>query len=416
MKILILTQWFDPEPALKGLAFAQQLKSLGHEVEVLTGFPNYPGGKVYKGYRIGLYHKELVDGITVHRVALYPSHDASAIRRIATYTSFAITAALIGPFVIHKPDIMFVYHPPATIGLPAITISLLRRVPFVYDVNDLWPDTLSATGMLNNGLIISLIGKWCAIVYAFASRITVLSPGFKSRISERGVSTEKLKVIYNWCDDKSIAFKNKPAEEANPQMKDKFNVVFAGTMGKAQGLDSVIEAAKIVAGLNSRVQFVFVGDGIELKHLKSRVQREAVGNVIFLPRRPISEIGEILNAADALLVHLKDDPLFRVTIPSKTQAYLAVGKPVVMGVCGDAAELIRAAGAGVLCTPDNPRSIATAVCELASARTERLAAMAENGRSYYEQHLTLSAATKELEELFSEVLGIRVVGETGVTV
>ena len=148
MKILILSQWFDPEPDFKGLLFARELVARGHEVEVLTGFPNYPGGKIYPGYRIRPWARERLDGIDVLRVALYPSHNNSGLHRIFNYVSFFISAAVFGTALIRKPDVMYVYHPPITVGFAATVIGFLRRAPFVYDIQDLWPDTVAASGEL----------------------------------------------------------------------------------------------------------------------------------------------------------------------------------------------------------------------------------------------------------------------------
>ena len=141
MRILMLTQWFDPEPAFKGLTFARKLMERGHEVEVLTGFPNYPAGKLYPGYRLRLWQRESVDGISIVRVPLYPSHDRSVVRRAWNYLSFALAATILGPALVGRPDVIYAYHPPGTVGLPALALSRWFSAPVVYDVNDLWPDT-----------------------------------------------------------------------------------------------------------------------------------------------------------------------------------------------------------------------------------------------------------------------------------
>ena len=324
MRILMLTQWFDPEPTFKGLAFARELVRLGHEVQVLTGFPNYPGGKLYSGYRVRLLQRETVDGISILRVPLYPSHDASAVKRIVNYASFALTAAIMGSLLVKPADVMYVYHPPATVGFAAVVISLMRRIPFVYDIQDLWPDTLAATGMLNNQAVLSMVARGCRLIYNRASKIVVLSPGFKNKLIARGVPADKIEVIYNWCDEHNI--QRERSEEGGAEkfgLAGRFNIVFAGTMGKAQALDAVIDAARLVAMSNQAVQFVFVGGGIEVERLKRKAGEMGLANTLFLPRMPIHEIGALLALADLLLVHLRDDPLFRITLPSKTQAYMA---------------------------------------------------------------------------------------------
>jgi colanic acid biosynthesis glycosyl transferase WcaI len=405
MRILFLTQWFDPEPMFKGLAFAKALRERGHEVEILTGFPNYPGGKVFPGYRIRPFLREVMEGIPVLRVPLYPSHDTSAIRRIANYATFALSAATIGAAAVKPADVMYVYHPPATVALPAIMIQGMRRIPFVYDIQDLWPDTLSATGMVNNGFLTGLVDRWCRMVYRAASKIVVLSPGFKDVLVHRSVPEEKIEVIYNWCDEGQIpkAPKNESlAKELG--FSGRFNVLFAGTMGKAQALEAVLDAAGRIGGRIPEIQFVFVGGGIDVDRLQEIARERRLTNVLFLPRRPVSEIGEILNLADVLLVHLKDDPLFRITIPSKIQAYLAVGRPILVGVRGDAADLVRRAGAGVDCLPENPESLSEAVEKFYRMPRAFLNEMGDNGRRYYQKELSLSTGVSRFEEVFRSVV------------
>jgi glycosyltransferase involved in cell wall biosynthesis len=389
----------------KGMPLAKELTKLGHEVEVLTGFPNYPEGKIYKGYKIRLLQRETIDSIPVIRVPLYPSHDESGLRRFINYVSFAFSAAIIGPWVVKKADVAYVYHPPGTIGLPAIILRMLRRIPFVYDIEDLWPDTLAATGMFTNNLGLWLVDKWCRLVYRAAGKIVVLSPGFKKTLIDRGVREEKIKVIYNWVDDTAVkpATKN-PALAAKLGLSGKFNVVFAGNIGKAQALESVLAAADILKKESSNVQFVFVGTGVEVENLKRRAHDMGLENVLFLPQRPMSEIGEILVLADVLLVHLKDEPLFRITVPSKIQAYMAVGRPILVGVRGDAADLVVNAKAGFPCTPENAESIAEGVRKFLKMSQQELDAMGENGKTFYQQKLSLAVGTKELAKVLESAI------------
>ena len=408
MRILMLTQWFNPEPAFKGLSFAKELIKLGHDVEVLTGFPNYPGGKVYDGYRIRYMQREILEGISVVRVPLYPSHDTSSIGRILNYGSFAFSAGTIGSLLTKPADVLYVYHPPATIGLPASIIHFLRNIPFVYDIQDLWPDTLAATGMLTNKIVLAMVNKWCGFVYRQASRIVVLSPGFKKALCSRGVPSNKIDVIYNWCDENQIQTTGRDEELARTLgLSEKFNIVFAGTMGKAQALDAVIDAAKLLADRYPVIQFVFVGSGVEVEHLQQKAKKMQLVNVLFLPQRPLSKIGQILNLADVLLVHLKDDPLFKITIPSKTQAYMAAGRPILMGVNGDAADLIEYAKAGVCCTPENKISIAESVEKLFTMSRTQRETMGNNGREYYQKKLSLMIGVRRFEEIFKSVVRIQ---------
>lgn len=405
MRILILTQWFEPEPTFKGLAFARELVKLGHEVEVLTGFPNYPGGKLYPGYKVRVLLRESIDGISIIRVPLYPSHDNSSLKRILNYCSFALSAAVLGPLLVAKADVAYVYHPPATVALPAMALKLLRGIPFVYDIQDLWPDTLAATGMVNNRKVLNCVDLFCRLTYRLASRIVVLSPGFRKLLLERGVPSEKVLVIYNWCDESQVASAAPAEARREPEMEGRFNVVFAGTMGKAQALDAVLESAALVAQRSPRVQFVLIGGGIEVQRLREKKELMGLDNVLFLPRRPVAEIGNVLNCAGALLVHLKDEPLFEVTLPSKTQAYLAAGRPIIMAVRGDAAELVERAGAGICCLPDNAQSIAEAVERLLAMEQEQLREMGRNGADYYRRELAMAVGARKFEELFCSITG-----------
>lgn len=405
MKILFLTQWFDPEPTSKGLAFAKALVNRGHQVEVLTGFPNYPGGRLYPGYRVKLRRREWMDGIQVTRVPLYPSHDGSGIKRVANYMSFALAAATVGACSVQRPDVAYVYHPPATIAFPAMVLKAIRGVPFVLDIQDLWPDTLAATGMVASQAVLRAVARGCRLAYRSAARIAVLSPGFKRALIDRGVPAEKIEVIYNWCHESAIT----QAQSDAPILREagvegRFNVVFAGTMGRAQALSSVLHAARLVAAQAPRVQFVFVGGGVEVAALKAEAIEMALPNVRFLPVRPAAEVGPLLAVADVLLVHLRDDPLFSITIPSKTQAYMAAGRPILMAVRGDAAQLVKEAGAGVCTTPEDPGALAKAVCELSAFSPERLSAIGERGRAFYLHNLSRETGTTRFEAIFRNVV------------
>jgi glycosyltransferase involved in cell wall biosynthesis len=409
MRILILSQWFDPEPTFKGLLFARELVARGHDVEVLTGFPNYPGGDVYAGYRIRPWVREQIDGITILRVALYPSHDKSAFGRVLNYASFAISAALIGTALIRKPDVVYVYHPPATIGFAAVVIGFLRKVPFVYDIQDLWPDTVSVSGMMSSPMAFTLLGKWCNFIYRRARHIVVLSPGFKQQLVRRGVPSGKIDVIYNWCAEATIHSTTPDPELASRLgLSGYFNVMFAGTMGTAQALDSVLEAAALCQGTLPEVQYVFVGGGVDRIRLEKKAANLGLTNVRFLPRQPMSAMGAVLGLADVLLVHLKDHPLFSITIPSKTQAYLASGKPVLMAVRGDAAQLVTQSGAGLVCEPEDPRSMAETVAQFAGMSPEERHRMGEAGKRFYDEQLSLKAGVTKFEAVFARICGVTV--------
>lgn len=402
MKILLLTQWFDPEPTFKGLAFAKELKRQGHEVQVLTGFPNYPGGKVYDGYKLKLYQREEIEGISILRVALYPNHDNSALKRIFNYISFAFMAMLFGIFATKKADVIYAYHPPLTVGIAAIFIKFLRRTPIVYDIQDMWPDTLKATGMLNNNKILNIIGSVCKLVYKFVDHIVVLCPGFKNKLIERNVPEEKISIIYNWCDEQGLT-KAQPAKVAYQQlMQNKFNIVFAGNMGKAQALDTILDVAKNSQNIQD-IQFVFVGGGTETERLKQRVSIENINNTVFIPHMPMAEVGGVLELSNLLLVHLKKDPLFEITVPSKTQAYMAMGKPVLMAVAGDAANLVHKAQCGCVATSEDVESIKQAILKIYQLTSAEQQQLGLNASNFYLQELSLESGVKQFTEVFEKV-------------
>jgi glycosyltransferase involved in cell wall biosynthesis len=260
--------------------------------------------------------------------------------------------------------------------------------------------------MLNSRFALGVIDKYCRIFYKAASKIIVLSPGFKRLLCQKGVPEKKIEVIYNWSISPSHG--NTTIDTALAKklgFTSKFNVIFAGNFGKVQGLSSVLDAAAIVQSKMSKIQFVFVGGGVNEEFLKNKARSMKLNNVLFLPRCPVSEIGSIMSLADVLLVHLKDIPLFRITIPSKTQAYLSIGRPILMGIKGDATELVLRAKAGIACEPENPESIAKAVKQLAQMSKEKLKTMGENGRRFYNNHLSLEAGVRRFDAAFKSAGG-----------
>jgi len=387
MRILYATQWFEPEPILKGIEFAKLLRAHGHDVRVVTGFPNYPEGRLYSGYRLKVIRRDVMDGILVDRLPLYPSHSRSAVGRILNYVSFAVSLMLYGLVVLKRHDVMYVYHPPLTVGLAAAVITWVRRIPLVLAIHDMWPDALASTGMISSRVVLRTVDRLCHWVYARADRIVVVSPGFKRILCERGIPDSKIELIYNWANEADT--RSEAGSDLSAfGLEGRFNIVFAGNMGAAQGLETVVQAAKIVGYTAPNVQFILVGDGIDADRLRRQAAAIATQSVRIMPRMPPSEIGNLLAAADVLLVHLKDDPLFHVTIPAKTQFYLRMGKPILIGGSGDAADLVEKAKAGVVVKPEDAKSLATAALELARCPKEDLAAMGARGRTFYQKELS----------------------------
>lgn len=388
MRVLYLSQWFEPEPVLKGVGFVQGLIERGHKVQVVTGFPNYPAGTIYPGYRLAAHRKDWVEGLPIHRVALYPSHDRSPLKRIFNLFSFAGSAALFSIFRAEKFDVIYAY-PPIPTALAAAAIGLIRRRPFVMDVQDLWPDSVITSGLPGTAWMERVIALMCTIAYRRAARIVAQSQGIADRLVERGVPRDKIDVIYNWAheDPSGVAVDLTPY-----QLDGRFNVVYGGNLGAVQGLDTLIRAAMIAGKQVPELQLILIGNGVESARLRTLATSLGAENVRFVPGVPREQIGAIFAAADVLTLHLIDDPLFRITVPHKTQAYMSAGKPILVGVAGEAADLVTDAGAGIAVPPGDPEAAAAAMVRMARMPSNELIAMGARGRSAYLKRFTFAAA------------------------
>jgi len=341
-----------------------------------------------------------LDGIRVNRVALYPSHDKSALRRILNYVSFGLAAALLGPLVVRRPDAVYVYNL-VTLGPAAHVFRLKWQCPVIYDIQDLWPDSVADSGMMNTPLPLAILNRWALSAYRSATRVVTLSPGMKAELERRGVREDRISLICNWCDEDGMHIA-KPDRSliGGLGLEGRFVVMFAGTMGLMQGLDAILDAAERIGQLEPRIRFVFVGGGVDRDRLRVTASARGLYNVMFLERQPPEAMGRTLAIADAMLVHLKDTPLFRMTIPSKIQAYMAAGKPILCAVRGDAAALVRAAGAGISAEPENPASIAQAVLQLFALSDAERKSIGARGREYYTRMMSIDVGAQHFHELF----------------
>jgi glycosyltransferase involved in cell wall biosynthesis len=386
MRILYLTQWFEPEPnIIKGLAFVHALQAAGHEVTVVTGFPNYPTGRIYPGYRLRWVQHEDIGGVRVTRLPLYPSHDTSTVRRSLTFLSFFVSLLAYCLLRAGRYDLAYVYHPPITVGFAAALAGCVRRLPFVLDVQDLWPDTVSTTGLNGAALLARPLGWVCLFVYRRSALVIAQSAGMRGALAARGVPEAKLSTVRNW------AASEEPAAPAPREAgaDGRFTIVYAGNFGRAQGLATVIEAAAILARKRQDIEIRLIGDGVEDEELRARARD--VPGVSIETRVPAAEIEAILAGCDALLLHLRDEPLFRITIPSKTQAYLAAGRPIVAGVGGEAAALLRDARAALVVPPCDPVALSEAIAGMADLPRAARETMAQAGRRYYSEHLSFGS-------------------------
>lgn len=402
-RVALLMQFYDPEPIYKGQAFAEAIARSGYDVEVVTGFPNYPGGKVYDGYRIRPLQREVRNGIKITRLALYPSHDRSRLGRVLNYVSFFLSAFLYLTLLARRAHLIYAYHPPLTVGLAGAFAGLLRRTPLVVDIHDLWPDALPTSGMLTNPRLLRVVDVFCNLLYRRSAHIILHSHGFRRTLLARGVPADKMTTIIGWTNEHAEVPTDSGVTPSAMDGAPGIRVLYAGNMGPAQALDSVIEAARQLdaAGETSTATFFFLGSGIALDRLKE--QASGLANVVFLPRVAPAEVGAYLKAADCLLVHLRDDPLFKQNMPSKLQAYLLAGRPILMGVRGEAAELVREVGAGLVAIPEDPDSIAQSVRAFAALPKETRDQMGEAGRRYYWQELCMEKGVARFAEVFERI-------------
>jgi glycosyltransferase involved in cell wall biosynthesis len=383
MRILYLTQWFEPEThVIKGLKFAQALQAAGHQVTVVTGFPNYPAGRLYPGYRVKPYQCEQMAGVEVVRLPLYPSHDTSALRRSLNYLSFFLSVLAYLLFRRRRFDLAYVYHPPITVGLAAAIAGLVRRLPFVLDVQDLWPDSLAATGMTGGPLLMRLVGALCGFVHWRASTIVAQSEGIGRMLIARGAPQARVVTIRNWADSETLQ-SGRPA----PLVPGRFVVVYGGNIGRAQGLETVLEAAARLRDRRSDVLIRLYGDGVEAARLNAYARQLGLDNLEIHDRIGKAEINAVFARADALLVHLADHPLFTITLPSKIQAYLASGRPIAAGLAGEAARLLTESDGALVVPPGDPTALCEALAALADTPSEALLQMGLKGRAYYERNL-----------------------------
>lgn len=393
LRVLILSHYFWPEPIPKPRELAEALREAGHAVEVITGFPNYPEGTLYPGYKVRLLSHEQVAGVRVRRMYMHPDHGRSLVGRLLNYASFMISGILGGvtaaPF-----DVMYVWHPPLSVGVTAAILGLLRRRPFVYDVQDIWPESAIASGFLRPGRIVRWMSVLERLVYRWASHILVVTEAAKANLQGKGVPGEKITVVPHWYDDKDL---RAVAPGARNEVRlregwdERFVVMFAGNLGMMQGLDTIIRAC---AGFppHSKLLVVFVGDGSDRERLGILAGELSVENSVrFVGRQPSEAMGSYFAAADALLVHVRSSVLSPMIIPAKTIAYLAAGKPIVMANVGASADLVARSGAGIVVPPGDPDALATAILDISTrAEPERLK-MAESGRRFFEEHFTREA-------------------------
>jgi colanic acid biosynthesis glycosyl transferase WcaI len=405
MRVLILSQYYAPEPVPKPNELAKALQKSGHTVSVLTGFPNYPKGELYTGYRLKLVAREWIDGIPIVRTCEYPYHGKQAIGRIINYISFMLSAPL-GSLFTPACDVIYVWHPPLTIGVAAWIIARLRRVPFVYDVQDIWPESAVLAGILRDGYLVRMLARLERFVYRRADHLLVVTEGARQNLMSKGVPEAKVTALPHWIDETMFTDVAPDASDrirAKYHWEGRFVVLFAGNLGMVQGLDCVIQAASALKA-HPEILIALVGDGTDKGRLRELAQAAHVEDQVqFINSQPMSRMPDFMAAADTLLVHLKRSEVSKYVIPTKTLAYLAAGKPILMAMDGAAAQLVTDAQAGRVVVPEDSPALAKAILDFYSLSVRERAAMGMRGRTYLQTHLAKDRVIAQYERLLQDV-------------
>ncbi len=392
MRILVFSQHFWPE-SFRINDVARSLRAAGHSVTVLTGQPNYPGGAVYPGYRAAATGRERWGDIDVHRVPLLPRGANSARRLILNYLSFIFSSALFGAWRLRgqRFDVVFVYaSSPLLQAIGALVLARLKGCAIVTWVQDLWPESLQATGYIRNPGLLAVVAAVVRGIYQRQDLVLVQSPGFVDPVRALAPAALPVRVHPNPSGDQ--ADDHAPAVLTLPPG---FNIVFAGNLGKAQALDAVLDAAERLSDLID-VRFVLVGSGQRSAALADAVATRDLSNVMLPGRFEPQQMPAVLAQAQALLVSLVDDPAMALTVPSKVQSYLAAGKPIVAALHGEGARVVAEAGAGVACAAADGVALAQAVRRLHAMPEVERAAMGQAGLRYHAQHYAPALLTPRL--------------------
>lgn len=398
MRVLILGQYFWPEN-FRINEVADSLLRAGCEVSVLTGPPNYPDGSVYEGYSAFSFRQEKRGRANIYRVPLVPRGKGSALRLALNYLSFVLSACMFGPWLLRrKPfDIILVYAPgPILQAIPALLLGRVKRAPVITWVQDLWPDSLEVTGFIRNRRILQLIAELVRWIYRRNDLLLVQSRAFIEPVRTLAGHTP---VVYHPNPGELPAVSSPDSAEPALRLNPGFNVVFAGNLGTVQALDVVLDAAEKTRAYTD-IWWVLIGSGSRADWLRAEVERRGLGQVL-LPGRFSPELMQpILKQASALLVSLVRSPTMSLTIPSKIQAYLATGRPIIAAMDGEGSRIVAEAGAGIVCPAEEPERLAQAVVHLRKLDGDATRKMGEAGQAYYRQQFDPDALAQRMVSLF----------------
>lgn len=401
MHILFLTDNFPPEtnaPATRTFEHTRRWVRAGAKVTVVTTAPNFPAGKVFPGYRNRLFQREWLDGVETIRVWTYITANQGFARRTLDYMSFMVTGFLASLFL-PRPDVIVSTSPQFFTACAAYVLSLFKRRPFVFELRDLWPDSIIAVGAMRESAAIRALKRLEYFLYRKAARIVSVTNSFKTVLSGNGIPPEKIAVVRNGADLVGFTPGPKPQDLVERHgLQGKFVAAYIGTVGMAHGLGTILDAAERLSS-NERVAFIVVGDGAERSSLEATAKRRNLRNVVFAGSVGKDEVLQYWRLADATLVLLRDRPVFRHVLPSKMFEAMATERPIILGVLGESAALLEQANAGVVIQPESAQALAEAVTMLAT-NPETAERMGRSGRRFVEAELDRDKlATAMLDEL-----------------
>jgi colanic acid biosynthesis glycosyl transferase WcaI len=406
MRLLVVSQYFWPENFRINDLVAELVRR-GHQVTVLTGYPNYPDGKIFQDFREAPHRYSHYEGAQVIRVPLLP-RGRGGLRLMLNYLTFAVSASVLGLWKLrgHQFDAIFAYEPsPITVGLPAAVMRAAKHAPLAFWVLDLWPQTLQAVGAVRSPTALAFIGKLVAFIYKHCDVILAQSKSFIPQIQQYAGSTNRVVYFPSWAE---TIFEMKdvlPAVEV-PVQAESFNVMFAGNIGDAQDFPAILAAAEMLKA-DAHIRWLIVGDGRMARWVADEVKRRHLQDCVYmLGRHPVERMPSFFKHANALLVSLKDEPLFAMTIPGKLQSYLAAGIPVVAMLNGEGAEVVSVSHSGLVCPAGDHAGLAEAVLKLSQMKDEERVAMGVQGlkvsANEFDRERLVSKLEAELQQMVRE--------------
>lgn len=406
MKIGILSQYYAPESAMLIRGLARAIQNHGHHVKVLTSFPNFPKGELYEGYKMSWSMREEIDGVPIKRVPMYIYRGNSGAGRFVNYATFAMRSALERSYL-SDCDVIYVYATQLTAGFGPWVWQWYRKTPFVLHVQDLWPESIVDSSFVKSGaaknIISGTLNPWIRSMYRRADGVIGISNRMREMLIERGAAEEITHAVYNWGPEEMAAGDSNTTaiHDFHRRNPDGVSFMYAGNMGAMQDLETVLEAAKRVQN-DARFHLFMIGDGVRLEGLKQFVNQEELMNVTFLPRMPREEIASLYRAASYQLVTLRDLHIFRATVPSKFQAALYYGAPVVTTVAGEVSTLVEENQIGFSAPPESAEGLEQAFrSALVVSQTERQA-MSERTREVYDNLMAYKVNTGKIIQVLSE--------------